>query len=296
MPYHPAFIWERLSLLRYKRIFLGNQCSNNCLHCPYKSEEHSQPDLASITASLAPDNKDGIELAGGEPTLRKDLIEIIHEARKYGYRRIKLMTNGRSLSDIHFIENLLNAGGQLFDIKLWGSHQSLHDQLTRSSGSFFDTIRGLENMLSLPQEKFTCVRIQVCQENYGDLENIVAMALSFGINRIIIAIVDTKLEIRTVLPHVHNAVNISILNRIWILTEGLPFCIMRGLEHHIGEIYTGWRDTGSSDIRHQDFCIECLYNELCPGMADTYINNFGGREFSPVKDHSYVKKIRALHG
>ena len=282
-------------MLRYRRIFLGNQCTNNCLHCTYKLEEPSQPDLVSITSSLTSEIKDGIELAGGEPTLRKDLLEIIHEGRKLGCRRIKLMTNGRSLSDIHFLETLLNAGCQLFDIKLWGSHQSLHDQLTRSPGSFLDTIRGMENMLSLPQEKFICIRIQICQENYSDLENIVAVALSFGINRIIISIVDLQLEIHKVLPHVHNAVNISILNRIWILTEGLPFCIMRGLEHHIGEIYTGWRDTGGTDIRHQDFCAECLYNELCPGIADRYISNFGSREFSPVKDHTYIKEIRALH-
>jgi len=282
-------------LLRYKRIFLDNQCSNNCLHCTYKLEETSLPDLVSITTSLASDNKDGIELAGGEPTLRKDLLEIIREGRKHGCRRIKLMTNGRSLSDMHFLENLLNAGCQLFDIKLWGSHQALHDQLTRSPGSFFDTIRGLENMLGLPQEKFISVRIQVCRENYADLENIVATALRFGINRIIIAIVDPQLEIHKVLPHVHNAVNISILNRIWIITEGLPFCIMRGLEHHIGEIYTGWRDTGGTDIRHQDFCIECLYNELCPGVANKYISNFGSREFFPVKDNMYVKEVRALH-
>ena len=283
-------------MLRYKRIFLGNQCSNNCLHCTHELEEPSKPDLLSITASLASDKKDGIELAGGEPTLREDLIEIIHEARKHGYRRIKLMTNGRSLSDIHFLENLLNAGSQLFDIKLWGSHQSLHDQLTRSPGSFFDTIQGMENMLSLPQEKFTSVHIQVCQENYADLENIVATALSFGINRIIISIVDLQLEIHKVLPHIHNAVNISILNRIWSITEGLPFCIMQGLEHHIGEIYTGWRDTGGTDIRHQDFCAECLYNELCPGIADKYISNFGSGEFSPVKDDKFLAEIRALHG
>ena len=282
-------------MLRYKRIFLGNQCSNNCLHCTYKLEEPSLPDLASITSALASDIKDGIELAGGEPTLRKDLSEIIHKCREHGYRRIKLITNGRSLSDIYFLENLLKAGCQLFEIKLWGSHQSLHDQLTRSPGSFFDTIRGMENMLSLPQEKFICVRIQVCQENCADLENIVATALSFGINRIIIARADLRLEIHTVLPHIHNAVNISILNRIWIITEGFPFCVMRGIEHHIGEIYTGWQDTGGTDIRHQDFCVECLFNELCPGVADMYISSFGSREFSPVRDTTYLDEIRKLN-
>jgi len=171
----------------------------------------------------------------------------------------------------------------------------MHDQLTRSPGSFFDTIRGMENLLSMPQEKFMCIRIQVCRENCADLENIVATALSFGINRIIIALVDLRLEIQTVLPHIHNAVNISILNRIWILTEGLPFCIMRGLEPHIGEIYTGWHDTSGTDIRHQDFCAECLYNQLCPGVADRYISNYGHREFSPVRDDKYLEEIRALN-
>jgi MoaA/NifB/PqqE/SkfB family radical SAM enzyme len=223
-------------LLRYKEIFLGGPCSNNCLYCPASHKSSPQIESTHITASLKQEGEDGIALYGGEPALRSDLPEIIRTARENGFRRIKLLTNGRAFSDIQFLQRVITAGCCLFEIKLWGSNPSLHDHITKTPGSFWETINGLENLAGLSGDKFVCIRIPVCKENYTDVENTVVTSLNFGINRIVLSVQDHRLSFESILPHVKNAINISIFNRTWIQTEGIPFCVMKGLEPHIGEI------------------------------------------------------------
>ncbi len=282
-------------MLRYKEIFLGSQCNNKCLYCPICHKDVPQPDLHSLLDSLGKKEDDNVVLCGGEPTLNKDLFAIIDAAKKSGYRRIKLLTNGRALSDAQFLYKAFAAGCSLFEIKLWGSHPSLHDHVTRTSGSFQETVRGLENLTGFPEDKFVCIRIPVCKENYTDLGNTVAAALNFGVNRIILSIEDHALSFQSVLPHIHNAINISIFNRTWILTEGVPFCLMAGLEHHIGEMYQGLTTLYERTFQKHRYCTKCIYENLCSGVDAAYIKQFGEADFSPVTVNRHFQDMKAFY-
>jgi len=282
-------------VLQYKEIFLGSQCNNKCLYCPICHKDLPQPDLHSLLDSLKKRESDNVALYGGEPTLSKELFPIIDAARKNGFRRIKLITNGRALADAQFLYRVAAAGCRLFEITLWGSHPPLHDHLTGTAGSFQETVRGLENLAGFPEDKFVCLRIPVCKENYTDLGNTVATALSFGVHRIVLSVEDHALAFRSVLPHIHNAINISIFNRVWILTEGVPFCLMAGLEQHIGEIYQGVTTVYERTLEKHRYCAECIYRELCFGVDAAYITQFGDAEFSPVTANKHFQDIKAFY-
>jgi len=283
-------------LLKYKEIFLGNStCNNKCLHCSIREKDSSKTDLSSILSSLKEKTEENVSLYSGDPTLRSDLFEIIRAAKRDSYRRIKLLTNGRAFSDIQFLDQILRAGCNLFEITLWGSNPSLHDYLTQTSGSFWETIRGLENLAGLAGDRFVCIRIPVCKENHSDLENCVTTALSFNVNRIILSFQDDRLSFKQVLPHINNAINISIFNRIWIQTEGIPFCIMLGLEQHIGEILAGLNTIYSKTFQHHNCCIQCIYKDICPGIEVKYAGHFGDKEFTPVIASKYSQDIRTLY-
>lgn len=227
--------------------------------------------------------------------MRGDLFEIIRTAKRNGYRRIKLLTNGRAFSNTQLVEQIMKAGCNLFEITLWASNPSLHDYLTQASGSFRETIRGLENLAGLADDRFVCIRIPVCKENHSDLENCVTTALSFNVNRIILSFQDYRLAFQQVLPHINNAINISIFNRIWIQTEGIPFCIMQGLEQHIGEIMAGFNTIYARTFEHYNCCIQCIYKELCAGLEVKYAGHFGDKEFTPVIANRYSQDIKALY-
>jgi MoaA/NifB/PqqE/SkfB family radical SAM enzyme len=284
-------------MIKYKEIFLGNRCNNQCLYCPYRHGESIQPDLDTITTALEREEEDSVVFYGGEPTLRNDLPRIILAAQRNGYRRIKLVTNGRSFSDNQVLTQIIDAGCYLFEIKLWGSNPDLHDYLTQTPNSFLQTMQGLENLQGLSVDKFTCLRIPLCKQNFTDIINATITGINFGVNRIVLSLEDNNLPLKDLLPHVRVALNISILNRIWILTEGLPFCVMQGLEHHIGEIYSGY-DTATNPraYKHHKYCHHCMYQEICRGVEVEYLNKFGHTEFPPIKGSRYFEDIRALHG
>jgi hypothetical protein len=189
----------------------------------------------------------------------------------------------------------MNAGCSLFEITVWGSNPNLHEYLSRATGSFYETVKGIENLSGVPHDKFLCLRIPVCKENLSDLENSVVMALNLGTNRIILSMQDESLSFHSALPHVINSINISIFNRAWILTEGVPFCLMQGLEQHISEIYNGWETLYKRMYQHHKQCAECIYKELCPGVELRYLKQFGDREFSPVNAGKHFQDIRVLY-
>jgi Radical SAM superfamily len=265
------------------------------MYCPPDHKDSPQVDFSTIRNSLDQKESDSVVLYGGEPTLRNDLMDIIHTARGKGCRRIKLLTNGRVFSNTHYLQQVTNAGCYLFEITLWGSNPNLHEYLSRTSGSFWETIRGLENLSGIPIDKFVCLRIPICKENLSDLENIVITALNLGTNRIILSMQDPALSFQSALPHIINSINISIFNRVWILTEGLPFCLMHGLEQHISEIYSGWITLYERMYQQHKQCAECIYKELCPGTEVRHVKQFGDREILPVRAGKCFQDIKVLY-
>ncbi|MEW6584629.1 MAG: radical SAM protein [Nitrospirota bacterium] len=282
-------------MLRYKEIFLGGPCNNSCLHCSPEHKNSPQTDLASIITAVNQKEEDNIALFGGEPAMRSDILTIIQAAVADGYRRIKLITNGRAFSDVRYLHRVLNEGCSLFEIKLWGPNPSVHDYLTQAQGSFWETIQGLENLTGLSQEKFVCVRIPVCKENFSSLENTLSTALTFGINRIILSMQDYSLPLRSVMPHIANAINISIFNRVWIMTEGIPFCIMQGIEQHVGELLSGLTGIYERTFQHHKHCVGCVFKDFCPGTEERYLSQFGDREFASVTAYPYLQDMKALY-
>ncbi|NWF51498.1 MAG: radical SAM protein [Nitrospirae bacterium] len=284
-------------MIRYKELFLGPKCDNKCLFCYYRLGNYEQPDFNTINNLLGQTEHDSVVLYGGEPTLRNDLFEIINIVKKNGFRRIKLVSNGRSFSNNQFLLQLIKEGCLLFEIKLWGSNPDIHDYITQTPNSFLQTINGLENLQRLSCDKFICLRILLCRQNFTDIVNMIITGINLGVNRIVLSLEDHNVPLQDLLPYIRIALNISILNRVWILTEGFPFCVMQGLEHHIGEIYHGY---GSKiyprTYKYHKNCQHCIYKGICHGVYTEYLNKFGHAEFQPIKFNRYFKEIKALFG
>lgn len=88
-------------------IVLTNRCDLSCFYCFFfasKSGYVYEPSLEHIRymlrqARLAePVKPPAIQLTGGEPTLREDLVEIIKMAKEEGFTHIQLNTNGIRLA------------------------------------------------------------------------------------------------------------------------------------------------------------------------------------------------------
>lgn len=88
-------------------IVLTNRCNLSCWYCFFYAREGEriyEPSIEQIRGMLRnlrdrkPLGADVVQLTGGEPTLRKDLIDIIKLAKAEGFKHIMVNTNGIKLS------------------------------------------------------------------------------------------------------------------------------------------------------------------------------------------------------
>ncbi len=283
-------------MIEYRKVFIGSECSNNCLHCPYP--QRGNRNFTDIKASLEEKGDcDSVEIFGGEPTLRSDLIEIIKFAKGVGYKRIKLRTNGRVLSNWNALRMLIREGCYLFEIKVWGFNPQLFDSLTRAQGSFYETFQGIQNLVSLASSgattvsPFVSVLIPLVKENYLYAESIArSLFSSFRIDRLTFSLWDPSLPLKEALYYVQNAIEACIFSKVWSLTTGIPPCFMEGFEHHVSEFL---ENTFEGYIKAKK-CKKCVYNDVCPGVKGKYYKFWGEKGVEPVKKSSYLEDLRAL--
>lgn len=165
-------------------LHVGYSCNERCEFCYYLEDLKNNTAKDATTA----ENKAKIDLArrfgrraidisGGEPTIRKDLPELISYCRRNGFHTVTVITNGLKTADPEYCGTLKEAGltEALFSIH---SHSAeIHDKLTHVPGSFDRLMRSAENFsaLGLPFR----INTVVTNENYRYVGDFLAMTHRF---------------------------------------------------------------------------------------------------------------------
>lgn len=292
-------------MIEYKRVFVGSSCNNGCAYCKYQGQRREERPLREIKAELEERNSpegdsrgyDSVELIGGEPALRNDLAEIITYARNWNWRRIKMCTNGRAFSDWNWARTAIEAGVRIFEVKVNGHSPTIHEAVTGVKNSFWETISAIRNIRSIqvldnrPFSAFVGVRTSMCRENYTTLEEVVRFSIPLGIDRITLSFDDLELSMGEAMPYIKNTIETSIFNKVWIMTEKVPLCLMDGYEHHVSETYL---QQINADYEQHENCRKCVYQRICRGVTKDYLAVHGFDEFKTVYESRHVSDIGAL--
>jgi len=92
--------------ITYLRLSLTDRCNFRCSYCsPLGAEHHEDPlsrtEVARLVSIFARLGVRRLRLTGGEPTLRRDLVEIVRDAAATpGIEEIALTTNGQALGEL----------------------------------------------------------------------------------------------------------------------------------------------------------------------------------------------------
>lgn len=136
---------------------LTNACNSACVFCVSSSQN------VSVSRNVPLDNiieayerlqigrGDGVVVNGGEPTVYRDLVDLIARGAARG-GQIYLCTNGRLLHRYDYARSLLTAGVSRLSIPLHGHDPKTHDTLTCRAGSLAQTLAGLKNAFALRAE------------------------------------------------------------------------------------------------------------------------------------------------
>ena len=134
---------------------VGAVCNNNCIFCMEDDRESRFRENSAVSGQvlrqILEDNRGAEEVCFtcGEPTTNPELPLYVAWARALGYRRISVMTNGRMLAHPPNARALVERGMNRFYLSVHGHTAKLHEGLTRTPGSFDQTVRGLEVLAEL---------------------------------------------------------------------------------------------------------------------------------------------------
>ncbi len=163
-------------------VFMGSKCNSNCIMCPAGDAERRKggaytKEQLETYISYLPDDVRFLILTGGEPTLNKDLFLFALQriAYKFPAAQVLLLTNGRSLSNKEFCNQVVKVKPNKFRvaIPIHGANSNLHDYITRVPGSLEQTLSGIKRLLNKKIE--VEVRIVVTQTNSLYLKEIVEL-------------------------------------------------------------------------------------------------------------------------
>ncbi len=162
-----------------------NACNLRCKHC-YQSAGKLSPDeltlkeKLNVIDQLAENDVVAIAFSGGEALLHNDFWE----AAKYASDRglyLSLATNGTLLTT-DVVKRLKSVGVEYFEISLDSADPVKHDEFRGVSGAWDRTIAGIRNVAA-EDGVFSCIATTLTNDNYTELDNLVALSRKLGVNR-----------------------------------------------------------------------------------------------------------------
>jgi MoaA/NifB/PqqE/SkfB family radical SAM enzyme len=303
-------------------VILDYICNNNCKFCFVGNKKNERVNTTSEVEKIIIDaRKQGstqLHFLGGEPTLRKDLCYLITFAKKLGYSKIAITTNGRALSYDSISQKLIDAGLNNIIFSIHGSNSKIHDSLTQVPGSFNQLMKGIKNC----QNKNVFLEGNVCinKQNQADIENIAKLVIREKIKSVEMMLVDPRgsaennfdfLEpvILIVSKNIKKAISLSLNTKTEILSRYIPFCFLDSFYKFRSENFEtettmsiapdfndpdSYNSTKDFATYKPEICKNCIFDNFCFGFHNGHKDFF--KYIKPILGKKYTSREDFLNG
>jgi MoaA/NifB/PqqE/SkfB family radical SAM enzyme len=296
-------------------IIMGYECNNNCRFCYDGGYKRTLPPMTTkqVKRELMQARRRGstfVDLLGGEPTIRRDILELVRYARGLGFRTISLTTNGKLFYYRDFAERMLAAGLNSAVFSIHGHTPELHDYLTRSN-SFRYAAQGLKNLKGLSRDFYICTNTVIVRDNYRFLPQIAENNARLGADGMEFMFIHPRgnalMDFERIVPTLTEIVDYLQPTIQAGLRHGIrhtviryvPMCYMlfdlkhlsefearsRLREHHVGPEFRDL-DVEKNRALHGRVkgpqCRACKYFNICEGIFKEYAERRGFEELVPV--------------
>ncbi len=134
-------------------IALTYRCQNRCTFCYASAPDRGRkvPAMSTAEVRLVIDkivdqaHVPSLSFTGGEPTVRRDLPELIAHAHSRGLW-VNLITNGIRSARPGFAQSLAEAGLDSAQVSLEAGDAETHDKVVGLQGAFQRTVQGIRNL------------------------------------------------------------------------------------------------------------------------------------------------------
>ncbi|MHA2094917.1 MAG: radical SAM protein [Candidatus Hodarchaeales archaeon] len=206
------------------------RCNNKCEHCYNQPNSPNANELditqwKSILEKLWEISIPHVTFTGGEPTLRSDLPEMIDHAENVGIVT-GLITNGRNLKDVKYVDRLINNGLDHIQITFESVDERIHNQMVGNDQAWVETVAGIKNAIDTPI--YTLTNTTLTRLNAPKIEETIEFLASleveqFACNSIIYAgkgenvshIAFTESELIPILESIQDTADAYDIQFIW---------------------------------------------------------------------------------
>ena len=296
-------------------IAIWNRCNSHCVMCTnpkdYQEEENSSQytfeSLKKRWLNRDIDPDDDLSLTGGEPTIHPDFFNILKWFRNnYPQNRIVIASNGRMFSYENFTKRCLQMNDMGIEIAIHGWDAKSHDAITRTPGSFKQTVKGIHNIIKYKNEsQYLEIRIVITKLTYQHLDKILSFIQNeFSLNDIrdivlifmemegqaqdnfkIVGV--TYTQVKKYLPEVVRKWSKEIKDlRIY----HFPLCTIP-----VDLWKYAWRTQRPEEITYLPQCNKCPYKKYCLGVHKDYLRLIGGQEFKPIKKKIFIRESKSFY-
>src|SRR5215468_8020388 len=164
-------------------LFVTSRCNAFCQTCFYHEELNHPGDMTfsqieKISRTMSPVTD--LWLSGGEPTLRRDVSQIIDTfVENNGVKRVIIPTNGLIKSRVYEIVDQALAHNQSLDLYLniaLDGYGKTHDRIRGVPGNWEKTLACIEHLYPLKEKYNDRFRLNVntvvCAENFNEIEKL----------------------------------------------------------------------------------------------------------------------------
>lgn len=162
-----------------KSIMVSRLCNNKCLMCHSDTNyapDYTSEDVSKKISECIDGTENEIQISGGEPTMRKDLVKILENIKLRNKKaRIQINSNGRMFAYKEYVDKV-KPFIKSVTTEIHGHTEEIHDEITQVDGSFKQTLKGIKNLLKEDIE--VNIVILVNKINYNHLEDIARLIKS----------------------------------------------------------------------------------------------------------------------
>lgn len=288
-------------------VEVTKKCNNNCVYCYQQYASKEDADIGMLKQKIIEFRKKGIkyiEFSGGEPTLSPNLAELIQLAHEERYENITLLTNGRRLSYLNYLDTLMDSGLKTIIFSIPAFDASRYSRITKTKESdFSQVIAALENTKKYKNIETGTVTV-IHKQNYRNLDEIVKNLSKLQLNFITLSYAVPFVEpvssngnnnfqssipaYAQVIPYLKTTLE-KYGSKAKICIDGIPYCCLKGYENFIlneefakdcyvlgleGNVYRRLEAFELISAKAEK-CIGCKYADRCLGFFVNCIKNYG---------------------
>ncbi|MFO0550530.1 MAG: radical SAM protein [Polyangiaceae bacterium] len=229
-----------------KKVILNAtyKCNNRCTFCATGTRTQFDGDFGKQRELLVKYRRAGVRLLdidGGEPTLNPNLFALVGFARRIGYDKVNVTTNGRLASYRDFATELTRSGVTSVLVSIHGPDAQTHAQNVGVAEAFDQTCAGVRNLVAVaPADVELGANVTITKSNHKKLVALAELVLDLGLKWFNLQFLtpfgratssvspDTEEAAREVMALIDR-----FGDRMKFQVINLPFCFMPGYERHL---------------------------------------------------------------